>query len=355
MLPVELRGRPLGDLVVAIEVLETWASAQAASILAGLFLGRAAVLVLAIWPTILMGAAPRGVEPATIPDDVPTSRPWPRCRRLSDRRQRLRTAASGTHTWSRLVIRPRARWTCPTSPTSPGAIKSESETACGGPGGTPTSRVEELVGVSASTRWSSRTSLSAISGPTCSKSPTTPTTWWSSPWTIATRSPSRSRRRRGPWQGLPAHIASARVAATGARQRGSGMGRAFPCEGPGCRAVRGAGHHRRRLLPDGRSPVGGDRRRRTWSSSSWGPAGHRAPLRGPSQPAALVRKVVTPEREVLNQLTNRENEFIASGSISAMCTTTSCASPTSSIRIARCSSALEAYLSTVNNNLSENL
>jgi MFS family permease len=69
VLPVELRGRPLGDLAV-IEVLETWASSQAASILAGLFLVAAAVLLLAIWPTILMGAAPRNVEPATIPDDA---------------------------------------------------------------------------------------------------------------------------------------------------------------------------------------------------------------------------------------------------------------------------------------------
>ena len=35
-----------------------------------LFLVAAAVLLLAIWPTILMGAAPRNVEPATIPDDA---------------------------------------------------------------------------------------------------------------------------------------------------------------------------------------------------------------------------------------------------------------------------------------------
>ena len=69
VLPLELRGRPLGDLAV-IEVLETWASAQAASILAGLFLVAAVVLLLAVWPTILMGAAPQDAEPATIPDDA---------------------------------------------------------------------------------------------------------------------------------------------------------------------------------------------------------------------------------------------------------------------------------------------
>jgi MFS family permease len=69
VLPVELRGRPLGDLAV-IDVLETWASAQAASILAGLFLVAAAVLVLAIWPTILMGTAPSDAEHATMPDDA---------------------------------------------------------------------------------------------------------------------------------------------------------------------------------------------------------------------------------------------------------------------------------------------
>ena len=53
VLPVELRGRPLGDLAV-IDALETWASAQAASILAGLFLVAAVVMLLAVWPTLLM-------------------------------------------------------------------------------------------------------------------------------------------------------------------------------------------------------------------------------------------------------------------------------------------------------------
>ncbi|MCY7417939.1 MAG: hypothetical protein LH650_05505, partial [Chloroflexi bacterium] len=54
-----------------------WASAQAASILAGLFLVAAGVLVAAIWPTLRMRGAPETVdaapsapERATIRDDV---------------------------------------------------------------------------------------------------------------------------------------------------------------------------------------------------------------------------------------------------------------------------------------------
>ncbi len=68
VLPVDLRGRALADPLV-VGALESWASAQAASILAGLFLVAAGVLVLAIWPTLLMRGAPAVTEHATIPDD----------------------------------------------------------------------------------------------------------------------------------------------------------------------------------------------------------------------------------------------------------------------------------------------
>ena len=60
-------GRSADPLVIG--ALETWASAQAASILAGLFLVAAVVLLVAVVPTLLMGAAPRDTERATIPDD----------------------------------------------------------------------------------------------------------------------------------------------------------------------------------------------------------------------------------------------------------------------------------------------
>lgn len=53
VLPPALRGRPLEDGLV-IEALETWASAEAASILSGLFLVAAAVLVAAVLPALLM-------------------------------------------------------------------------------------------------------------------------------------------------------------------------------------------------------------------------------------------------------------------------------------------------------------
>ena len=52
-----------------IDVLESWASAQAASILAGLFLVAAGVLVVAVWPTLLMRTAPGDAEPASVADD----------------------------------------------------------------------------------------------------------------------------------------------------------------------------------------------------------------------------------------------------------------------------------------------
>ncbi|MCY7417569.1 MAG: MFS transporter, partial [Chloroflexi bacterium] len=63
VLPVELRGRPLADPMV-VDVLERWASAQAASILAGLFLVAAGVLVAAIRPTHRMRGAPENLDPA---------------------------------------------------------------------------------------------------------------------------------------------------------------------------------------------------------------------------------------------------------------------------------------------------
>jgi MFS family permease len=54
VLPPELRGRPLQDGLV-VDVLERWASEQAASILAGLFLVAAAIMALALLPALAMG------------------------------------------------------------------------------------------------------------------------------------------------------------------------------------------------------------------------------------------------------------------------------------------------------------
>ena len=71
----------------------------------------------------------------------------------------------------------------------------------------------------------------------------------------------------------------------------------------------------------------------------------------------LVRKVVTPEREVLNQLTNRENELIAPRAtlIYFRDVYDHLVRITDELDTHRelLSSALEAYLSTVNNNLSD--
>lgn len=53
VLPPALRGRPLADPLV-VDVLESWASGQAASILAGLFLVAALVLLVAIVPTLML-------------------------------------------------------------------------------------------------------------------------------------------------------------------------------------------------------------------------------------------------------------------------------------------------------------
>ncbi len=70
----------------------------------------------------------------------------------------------------------------------------------------------------------------------------------------------------------------------------------------------------------------------------------------------LVRKVVTPEREVLNQLTNRENELIQPETLIYFRDVYDhLVRITDELDTHRelLSSALEAYLSTVNNNLSE--
>ncbi|HUG48214.1 MAG TPA: MFS transporter [Candidatus Limnocylindria bacterium] len=64
ILPPELQGRPLQDLLV-VNVLEAWAAEQAASILGGLFLLAAGVTALAILPTLAM----RG---AAVPLDEPS-------------------------------------------------------------------------------------------------------------------------------------------------------------------------------------------------------------------------------------------------------------------------------------------
>lgn len=61
VLPPGLRGRPLEDGLV-VDALEHWASAQAATILAGLFAIAAVVLAAAVLPALLMGSgrAPSG-------------------------------------------------------------------------------------------------------------------------------------------------------------------------------------------------------------------------------------------------------------------------------------------------------
>jgi MFS family permease len=68
VLPPTLRGRPLADPLV-VDVLEAWASAQAASILAGLFLVSALVLLAAIWPTMMLRGPMAHAEPATMRGD----------------------------------------------------------------------------------------------------------------------------------------------------------------------------------------------------------------------------------------------------------------------------------------------
>lgn len=70
VLPPQLRGRPLADPLV-VDVLETWASAQAASILAGLFLVATLVLLAAIVPTLMLRIPTTGERPATMSHDEP--------------------------------------------------------------------------------------------------------------------------------------------------------------------------------------------------------------------------------------------------------------------------------------------
>lgn len=73
ILPLELVGRPLQDPQV-IGALETWASAQAASILGGIFLVAAVVTLLGIIPTLWMRDPTSGRGRATMPDDGSPSR-----------------------------------------------------------------------------------------------------------------------------------------------------------------------------------------------------------------------------------------------------------------------------------------
>jgi len=68
VLPSALRGRPLADPLV-VDVLERWASEQAASILAGLFLVAALVLMLAIVPTLMLRLPATRPGRATMPLD----------------------------------------------------------------------------------------------------------------------------------------------------------------------------------------------------------------------------------------------------------------------------------------------
>jgi DHA2 family multidrug resistance protein-like MFS transporter len=68
VLPAELRGHPLEDLLV-IRALETWAAGEAASILAGLFIVAGLVTLLGVAPTLLMGGAPPRGGHATMAGD----------------------------------------------------------------------------------------------------------------------------------------------------------------------------------------------------------------------------------------------------------------------------------------------
>jgi hypothetical protein len=68
VLPPELQGRPLADPLV-VDVLETWASSQAASILAGLFLVAALALIAAIVPTLMLRLPTTSAGRATMPVD----------------------------------------------------------------------------------------------------------------------------------------------------------------------------------------------------------------------------------------------------------------------------------------------
>jgi hypothetical protein len=72
VLPVELRGRPLEDLSV-VAALESWAAAQAAGILGGLFLVAGAVTLVGVVPTLMMGGSTPAPGRATMaPDETRT-------------------------------------------------------------------------------------------------------------------------------------------------------------------------------------------------------------------------------------------------------------------------------------------
>jgi MFS family permease len=71
VLPPALRGRPLADPLV-VDALESWASSQAASILAGLFLVAALVLIVAVVPTLMLRLPTSSTGHATMrPDEQP--------------------------------------------------------------------------------------------------------------------------------------------------------------------------------------------------------------------------------------------------------------------------------------------
>jgi hypothetical protein len=72
VLPPELRGRPLQDGLV-VDVLERWASEQAAGILAGLFAVAAVVMIVSVLPALQM----RGAGLASGVADGQTGRPQP--------------------------------------------------------------------------------------------------------------------------------------------------------------------------------------------------------------------------------------------------------------------------------------
>ncbi|MFN8619657.1 MAG: MFS transporter [Chloroflexota bacterium] len=70
VLPIALRGRPLVDPQV-IGALETWAAAEAGSILGGLFLVAAAITLAGLLPTLLMRGSTARDGRATMPGDMP--------------------------------------------------------------------------------------------------------------------------------------------------------------------------------------------------------------------------------------------------------------------------------------------
>jgi hypothetical protein len=68
-IPENLRDRPLKDPLV-VEALESWASREAASIMVGLYLVAAIVLVVAVPPALALGGtARRGQAARMLPND----------------------------------------------------------------------------------------------------------------------------------------------------------------------------------------------------------------------------------------------------------------------------------------------